>query len=84
MKVNVRFFASLRDEIEVDSLEIDLDGDGSREALFKGLSLVLNFDQMEKLCSTDVSIAVNQTIQKEQLQLRHNDEVAFLPPITGG
>ena len=84
MKVSVLLFGSLKEEIGIDALDLTLDASADREGLLKQLANELGTDSTNRLMDDDVSIAVNQTIQKGQFELHQGDEVAFLPPITGG
>ena len=83
MKVNVRYFASIREAVgqESESLEtpactlaelrdtLIARGSGHAEALARGRA---------------VRVALNQTMSAEAAALSDGDEVAFFPPVTGG
>ena len=84
MNVNVLFFASLRDKVGFDSLTLDLAGNSSKADLFVALQELIGKTRVNLLQEADVSIAVNQTLKREEFELNPGDEVAFLPPITGG
>lgn len=84
MKVQVKFFASLREIVGCSELHLVLPANASRENLLEGLGSVLTVDQLEALDSPQVSIAINQQLQKGDFSLVEQDEIAFLPPITGG
>ena len=81
MKVNVRFFAIAR----------DLAGKG--EALFDfpigasaadALSVVVErFPELSKLRSR-LALAVNQTYVRPDHRLQDGDELALIPPVSGG
>ena len=83
MKVTIKFFASLREKAGADSIDLDL-ADGIDR---KGLLSALASQQLQDpsfLTDSTVVIAINQEICKDDFQVSPGDEIAFLPPITGG
>ena len=81
MTVAVRFFASLREDVGVAELEVEAD---SLPALLAALKAELG-DAMQHLQQENVRMAVNQALVDDPtLALEPGDEVAFLPPVTGG
>ncbi len=86
MNVKVLFFASLREAIGVESLAVSL-----AEGTFYELRVVL-VDMLgelsDALWADNVRIARNQELLGmqliESLVLADGDELAFLPPVTGG
>lgn len=79
--VTVKFFAQLREAAGTDSVEVaatDL------EHLYAVLEQVLGPDMSDQLRAENVRVAVNQDIVSANTTLRAGDEVAFLPPVTGG
>ena len=84
MKVHVKFFASLRETIGLDELDLDLPDQAQRQHLMKALSDVLNSTQYTHITAPRNSIAINQNLTRGEFKLKHEDEIAFLPPITGG
>ncbi len=84
MRITVRFFASLREIAEIDRIEIDLPrGSGSGDVM-RALRDDLNPDALAAIEGDQVKVAVNQVILRTEQNLNEGDEVAFLPPITGG
>ena len=81
--VTVRFFASLREATAVDALALEL-RDASIAGVRAALADKLNGAQLEAVCATGVQVAVNQAIVQGEVRLAAGDEVAFLPPVTGG
>lgn len=81
--VQVRFFASLRESIDVDAIELKLD-DASLAGVRSQLATLLDPAQRETLNAPGVQVAVNQTIVQGEADLEPGDEIAFLPPVTGG
>ena len=79
MRVEVRLFALYREQAGQDRLHLDLpegarvkDAKEALERLFPGLSLQGGM------------AAVNQALAQGETPLREGDEVAFLPPVSGG
>lgn len=81
MRVKVRVFAGLRDQLGAGQIERDLP-DGASVA-----------DLWERLASQhpaiaryrgSVSAAVNEEFARMTTTLSDGDEVAFLPPVSGG
>ena len=84
LKVRVLFFASLREEVGKESLSLELraaDFPALRAAIVAELG-----DQADALWADNVRVARNQELQAEvaSLTLEDRDEIAFLPPVTGG
>ena len=83
MNVTVRFFASLREVIDCDALTVEI-AHPTVAAVRHRLKCILNAAQWEALADVGVQVAVNQAIVREEAALSAGDEVAFLPPVTGG
>lgn len=76
MKITVRYFASLREQIGRSYEELDVEAVRCVGDLRKQLS---NQDwPSETLCAVNCQYASDQTI------IQAGDEVAFFPPVTGG
>lgn len=80
-QVTVLFFASLREQMGTGELAISA---STIEDLQQQLSLRLGVDRAKFLQADNVRIAVNQHLVNETTTLQDGDEVAFLPPVTGG
>jgi molybdopterin converting factor subunit 1 len=80
MKVRVRFFAVLRDKAGVDSTTLSL----KEGATLRELKAALRKNYGEGIVNKSVAVAVNGEIVKDDYLLEHNDEVALLPPVSGG
>ncbi len=86
MNVRVLFFASLREAMGVESLAVSL-----TEGTVAELRTVLHDqqgDQCDVLWADNVRVARNQKLLEalslDALVLVDGDELAFLPPVTGG
>lgn len=84
MNVEVLFFASLKEELGVASLGLNLPRANSRAALLESLRSELGSERSAPLFQENIAIAINQTIERGDFTLNEGDEIAFLPPITGG
>lgn len=83
MKVAVRFFASLREAVGCERMAVEVDSptlDGLRASLARRLGPAA----WGALTAPGVRVAVNQAIAHGAARLDADDEVAFLPPVTGG
>ena len=79
MKITVRCFAAVRELLGVDSLDVELADGTTVEALKIHLA-----GQAEELRNLPVAYAVNQDYAEASRVLVDGDEVAFIPPISGG
>ena len=79
--VTVKFFASLREEI--GHSEMCLQASGLAD-LMQALARQLEPEQMSVLQQENIRIAVNQHLMQSDVDFHDGDEVAFLPPVTGG
>ncbi|MCH7618587.1 MAG: molybdopterin converting factor subunit 1 [Candidatus Marinimicrobia bacterium] len=81
MKVKLLLFASLKDIAGRRDLEMELD-DGStlQQVTEKLASLYPEIGRMQN----SVRIAINQEFADENIPLNNGDEIAFLPPMSGG
>ena len=87
--IRVLFFASLREAVGMDAWTHSLDGAGSSlplSALLVALKASLEPGGYAALTAENVRIAVNQAFvdRTAGIALKSGDEVAFLPPVTGG
>ena len=80
-KVRVIFFASLREEVGRDEVAVQAT---SLNELLDELRRQLSETAMIALTAENVRVAVNQMLVEGVVDLRPGDEVAFLPPVTGG
>jgi molybdopterin synthase sulfur carrier subunit len=79
--VNVLFFASLRDDVGMAGLQLSA---SDTTELIAALANELSAEAMAALTQDDVRLAVNQQLIEGVTRLEVGDEVAFLPPVTGG
>ena len=79
IEVNVRYFASLRDErgIQFESLRTVPQ---SAQALYESLRVLHGFSLAPEL----IRFAVNGALVPPETDLANGNEIAFLPPVAGG
>ena len=87
--IRVLFFASLREAVGMDGWTYSPDATGSPlrlSSLLAALKPVLEPDGYAALTAENVRVAVNQDFVDgaARVELKPGDEVAFLPPVTGG
>ena len=87
--IRVLFFASLREAVGMDAWTHSFDCADSPlglSALLAALKSALGPDGYAALTAENVRIAINQEFVDgaAQVALEPGDEVAFLPPVTGG
>ena len=87
--IQVLFFASLREAVGMEAWTYSLDVGGSSAglgSLLAALKAALGPDGYAALTAENVRIAVNQEFVDgaARVELKPGDEVAFLPPVTGG
>ncbi len=81
MRVTVRLFARLRDIAGAADLDRELPDRATARALWDGL--VADFPEFEPYRPT-VSVAVNEEYARMNATLADGDDIAFLPPVSGG
>lgn len=81
MHVTIRLFARLRDLTGAAELERELPDPSSAADAWSGL--VKDFPGLAEY-TRSVSCAVNEEYARMTTHLRDGDEVAFLPPVSGG
>ena len=79
MKVKVLFFASYREITGKSQIEVDVQPGETLSALTSKIRT--NFPNLPE---SDIMIAVNQEFAKPDYVLKDGDEVALIPPVSGG
>jgi molybdopterin synthase sulfur carrier subunit len=81
MRVKVRLFASLREAASRSESRLDLLDGATAEDAWRAL-----VGQLPALAARrpSLAVAVNRTYASFQTELRDDDEVVFLPPVSGG
>jgi molybdopterin converting factor subunit 1 len=81
MRVTVRLFARLRDLAGSGELVRDVPGPATVQTVWRGL--VAEMPALQDYERT-MSVAVNADYSKMTAPVTEGDEVAFLPPVSGG
>lgn len=81
MIVQVRLFAALRETLGEDQLELELPNGTTVERLWERL---VERDPRLAPFSGSINFAVNHDFVSRDKELLPDDEVAFLPPVSGG
>ncbi|WP_042463715.1 molybdopterin converting factor subunit 1 [Neobacillus dielmonensis] len=76
--IKVLFFAHLRDAVGEESLTLDAGGKTVAE-LKADLAAIYNLPKMDT-----VMTAINEEFASNDEVIRDGDEVAFIPPVSGG
>lgn len=84
MKVNVRFFASLKESTGTGGCAIELPAGADFDALCAAIAKRLGESALTALQAPSVRVAHNQSFATPPFMLADGDEIAFMPPVTGG
>lgn len=81
MKVKVKFFAILRERAGASEITVEMKDGGTVAELWERLK-----SDYAKLAPVDMRLlyAVNRNYVKPDHALSEGDEVAFIPPVSGG
>lgn len=77
MSITVRFFASLRENLKLEEVQISAQG-------ITTVIDVWNTCTDDLVIPKNVLVAVNMEYVRFDTVINDNDEVAFFPPVTGG
>ena len=80
----MKFFASLRESLGTDGMTVPAEEPVPFEALMAALAERLPASAYAALTAESVRVAVNQEFTLGSFEVRPGDEVAFMPPVTGG
>lgn len=84
MTIKVRFFAALREQVGHDVVEVSAPASGDIAGLLANIREQLGERVVAALNGRDVRVALNREFVGNDCALHDGDEVAFMPPITGG
>lgn len=80
--IQVKFFARLREELGVSSLDVPAEEVPDLDALLDWL--VKAYPHWQPALKGKLMTAVNQSMTSSNTALQPGDEVALFPPVTGG
>ncbi len=79
--ISIKLFASLRQAMRSDDIKIDIDNEITvlqmKKIIFK------TFPNLRKL-KIPFFVAVNHNYAKDSIVIRTTDEIALIPPVSGG
>ncbi len=81
--LQLRFFASLRDQLNCDGESLDWNDNFSIASDVRKV-LVARGTPWDTLSKSTVLIAINQEMGNDETTINDGDEIAFFPPVTGG
>jgi len=84
MMIRVRFFAALRESLGIDSLDVTSAANTDLSGLLEHIRRMLGDAAVAALCAPDVRVALNREFVVGECVMKDGDEIAFMPPITGG
>ena len=85
MKVTLRFFASLKEQLGKDAEEIDVPSGIGTVAALRAHLMQRGGDWQAVFSEKKlVRAAVNREMAQPAAAIKAGDEVAFFPPVTGG
>lgn len=79
MKVKIIYFASLRDQSNKTSEELETNAQTAQE-----LFIELNTKYSFKISQKDLRVAINEEYQDFNTKISNNDTIVFIPPVAGG
>lgn len=79
MKINVLAFGIVKDIFGESSIEVDVDGNTTADLKHK---LEAQYPKLKQLAS--YMVAVNKEYANDGLMISDRDEVAIIPPVSGG
>ena len=85
MKLNILFFASLREELGAEREQVELPPEVTNISQLKEWLGSRGTHWQQALADNrSLGIAVNQALANNATELSEGAEVAFFPPVTGG
>jgi len=84
MTVRVRLFAALRDAVGCEAFDLPLHDGLDIAGVIAAIGARFGGGAMTAVSAANVRVAVNREFVDGTWRLRDGDEIAFMPPITGG
>ena len=80
MQITIRLFASLREEVGEETVEVELGNPATVDALLSAFSAA--YPQARSV--GQAIVAVNQEVATREAPVEASDKIALLPPVSGG
>lgn len=77
MSIHVRFFASLRERLSLDDLDIAVPDEATAAGVWRSAT-------RDAEPPANLLVAINQNYAALDAPVHDGDEIAFFPPVTGG
>ena len=84
MQIQIKYFASIRETLGHSAETLALTADQATIASALAALKTLSPAHAEALSHPRLTAALNQTVAPLDSPLKHGDELAFFPPVTGG
>ena len=85
MKIQLRFFASLRESLEISEMDLTLPDDVKTIAQLRAYLITIDSVWADTLAlKKPIRVAQHQTMVEPDTLIEEGAEVAFFPPVTGG
>jgi len=84
MTVRVRLFAALREAVGCDTLDLPMQDGLDIAGVISVIGARFGGRAVAAISAANVRVAVNREFVDGPRRLRDGDEIAFMPPITGG
>ncbi len=81
MKIRVKLFAALREAVGCQEMEVELEPGTTAGELLD--SLVTEHSKLARYLNV-IQVAINQEFAERGTPIADDDEVALLPPVSGG
>ena len=81
-QMDLLFFGIAKDIVGTSQLEMDFGEESPNSVADLKLALKKRYPEFSKLSS--LAIAVNSEYAEDNVELKSNDEVAIIPPVSGG
>lgn len=82
--INIRYFASLREQFGCDNEQLPWQAEFSDISAVKSHLAERGESWQKTLMNPTVLAAVNQQMTSPETVIKDGDEIAFFPPVTGG
>ncbi|MCK5548219.1 MAG: MoaD/ThiS family protein [Thermoplasmata archaeon] len=81
MKVKLKFFALFRDIVGAKEMDKEVKSGSRVQSLLE--ELFERYPELKKY-SDEILVSINRNYASEDAQLKEGDEVALMPPVSGG